>query len=204
MSETPIVPPAAPVNRFRWLGSNLMLGFLVTALSIFTAAANYATFDVGGTAAGHSAEGDRLLADANTDYIQTTQLMIVDYTMFDGYYINEGEDDFAAEYYQANFSDQLAASFERGDPFDDQYYDEMYADADALLEEAFTKLDLATYEGEREAGFQLAMLMAAVGLAFAGYGSLLNETNNLRKIFSLMALGMLAAGLVQFFAAYSA
>jgi hypothetical protein len=181
-----------------------MLGFLVTMLSIFTAAANYATYNAGGAAAGYSAEGDRLLADANTDYIQSTQLVIVDYTMYDGYYINDGADDFAAEYYQANFSDELMASFERGDPFDDQYYAEMYADADALLDEAFTKLDLTTYEGEREAGFQLAMLQAAVGLAFAGYGSLLDETKGLRKVFGLMSIITMFVGLVQFFTAYSA
>ncbi|MEW5828169.1 MAG: hypothetical protein AB1846_04695 [Chloroflexota bacterium] len=107
MSESPVTTQAASANRFRWLGSNLMLGFLVTASSIFTAAANYATYDVGGTAAGHSAEGDRLLADANTEYIQATQLIIVDYTMYDGYYINEGVDDFAAGYYRENFSDEL-------------------------------------------------------------------------------------------------
>jgi len=189
---------SAKPDRMKWLGSNLMLGFLVTVLSVFTAVANYSTYVVGGNASGHETEGDRLLADSNTLYISATQYIIVDYSMYDSYYINLDVDDFAAEYYQSQFSDALQAGVDRDSPFDDPYYEAMYADANAKLDEAFVKFDLANAEGEREAGYQLAMLITAVGLAFAAYASLLEEANRLRKIFALMSLIMLVFSIVQF------
>lgn len=48
-------PPSR--NLFQKLGSNLFLGFLVTALSVFTAATNYGTYQVSGTASGYDTEG---------------------------------------------------------------------------------------------------------------------------------------------------
>jgi len=118
--------------------------------------------------------------------------------MYDSYYVNQGVDDFAAEYYQSQFSDALQASVDRGNPFDDQYYEEMDAGANTAFDEAFAKFDLANAEGEREAGYQLAMLITAVGLAFATYASLLDEANRLRKIFALMSLIMLVLSVGQF------
>jgi hypothetical protein len=185
-------------ERMKWLGSNLTLGFLVTVMSILTAVANYSTYVVGGTAADYEKQGDRLLADANTSYVSASQFIIVDYTMYDNYRVNEGVDDFAAEYYQSQFSDSLQASVDRGDPFDDQYYTEMDANADSLLEEAFAMLDQASSAAEREAGYQLAMLFAALGLAFAAYASLLEEANRLRKVFALMSLSMMVLSIAQF------
>ena len=185
-------------DRLQWLGSSLTLGFLVTVMSVLTAAANYATYAVGGTAADYEKAGDRFLADANTSYINASQYIIVDYTMYDSYHVNEGVDDFAAQYYQSQFSDPLKASMDRGDPFDDQYYAEMEATADAQFKEAFVNLDLASAAAEQEAGYQLAMLVAAVGLAFAAYASLLDEANRLRKIFALMSLIMMVLSIGQF------
>jgi hypothetical protein len=185
-------------ERLKWLGANLTLGFLVTVMSVLTAVANYSTYVVGGTAADYEKEGDRLLADANTSYISASQFIIVDYTMYDNYRVNEGVDDFAAEYYQSQFSDSLQASVDRGDPFDDQYYAEMDADADAILEEAFAMLDQASAAAEREAGYQLAMLFSALGLAFAAYASLLDEANRLRRMFAVMSLIMMVLSISQF------
>lgn len=186
-------------DRLKWLGSNLMLGFLVTALSIFTAVANYSTYLVGGRASDYQAEGDRLLANANTEYIQATQYIIVDYTMYDGYYLNYNKDNDVATYYHDNFSEPLKASLDRDKPFDSTYNDAMYATADKSFDEAFAKIDLSNTEGEREAGYQLAMLVTAVGLAFAAYASLLDEANRLRRVFALMSLIMLVLSLGQFF-----
>ena len=188
-------------NLFQKLGSNLFLGLLVTALSVFTAFTNYATYKVSGESSGYETEGTRLLADSNTEYIRATQFIILDYDMYDGYYIQQGVDDFAAEYYQSNFSDELQASSDREDVFDDQYYDDMYAVSDNLFDQAFDKFDQANAASEREAIYQLAMLAAAVGLAFAAYASLLDEQNRLRPLFALMSLFMFALSVVQYVSA---
>ena len=184
-------------DRIKWLGSNLTLGLLVTVMSIFTAVANYATYVVGGNASGYEAEGDRLLSNANTSYISASQFVIVDYTMYDNYYTNVDVNDDVADYYKSLFSNPLNASLDRT-PFDQQYFDEMYADADAQFDEAFAKFDLANAASEREAAYQLAMLVAAVGLAFAAYASLLDEANRLRRVFALMSLLMMVLSIGQF------
>jgi len=192
-------PPSR--NLFQRLGSNLFLGFLVTALSVFTAATNYATYQVSGTASGYDTEGSRLLANSNTEYVRATQFIIQDYTMYDGYYIQQNVDDFAAEYYQSNFSPELQASYDRDSVFDDQYYDDMYSYSDDLFNQAFEQFDLASAASEREAGFQLAMLVAAVGLAFAAYASLLDKMNRMRPLFALMSFALLVVSVLQALAA---
>jgi len=188
-------PPSR--NLFQKLGSNLFLGFLVTALSVFTAATNYATYQISGTVSGFETEGDRLLANSNTEYVRATQFILQDYTMYDGFYVQTGVDDFAAEYYQSNFSPELQASYDRDDAFDDQYYDEMYAYSDDLFDQAFENFDAANAASEREAVFQLAMLLAAVGLAFAAYASLLDDENKMRPLFALMSFIMLVFSVIQ-------
>lgn len=194
----------ATEKRFTGFGSNLILGFLVSALSVLTATANYMAYQASGVAADYQAEGDRLLALSNTEYIRATQFIVVDYTMYDGYHINLDVDEFAADYYAAKFSNELQASIDRDSPFDDQYTDDMYKDSNETFDEAFDNFDKANAEGEREAGFQLSMLIAAVGLAFSAYASLLNQDNRLRFVFALLAFLLLAFSAWQFILVYAA
>ena len=134
------------------ISSNLALGLLVSVLSVLTALANYMAYRSGGTASGHEAEGDRQLALSNTLYLQANQNIIVDYDMYDGFIINAGVDEFNTQYYQSQFSPQLTASLERNGTFDDQYYSEMYADADTTQQSALAFFDMANAEGAREDG----------------------------------------------------
>ena len=191
-------------KRFTGFGSNLILGFLVSALSVLTATSNYMAYQSGNVAAGYEAEGDRLLALSNTEYIRATQFIIVDYTMYDGEFIQRGVDDFAADYYKDNFSPELQASIDRDSPFDGQYHDDMYAESDQTFDEAFISFDMANAESKREAGFQLAMLIAGVGLAFSAYASLLNEGNRLRFLFALLSFLLLAFSAWQFLGVFVA
>ncbi len=197
-TESTTGKPSSQRWEFIW---NLILGFLISALSVLTAAANYMAFHSEKTSADLEAEGDRSLAISNTDYIQANQYIILDYTLFDGERINRDVDDFAADYYLANFSDSLQASIDRGSAFDDQYYTEMYADSDQSFTEAFDSFDRANAEKDREAGYQLAMLIASVGLAFSAYASLLNNSNFLRGLFTVLALILLGFGALQFLSA---
>ena len=189
------------LDRFQKLGSNLFLGLLVTVLSVFTAATNYATYQASGTSAGYETEGSRLLANSNTEYIRATQFIIQDYTMYDGYYVQQGVDNFASEYYQSNFSPELQASLDRNSAFDDQYYNDMYTYSDDLFNQAFDKFDQANAISEKESAYQIAMLIAAVGLAFAAYASLLDEKNRLRALFAVMSLAMAILSVSQFLVA---
>jgi hypothetical protein len=197
-TESTARKPAGSRWEFFW---NLTLGFLVSALSVLTATTNYMAFQSAKTSADIQAEGDRLLAISNTDYIRANQFVILDYTMYDGEYIQRGVDDFAADYYKNNFSDELQASVDRGSAFDDQYYNDMYAESDKSFADAQEKFEASNAEKDRESGYQLAMLIASVGLAFAAYASLLNNANFLRGLFTLLAFIMLGIGALQFITA---
>lgn len=185
-------------SKTNWLGPNLVLGLLVTLLSVFTAMANYSAYKAGNEASDLEALGDRSLANSNTEYISALQFIIVDYTTYDNYYLNLGVDTSTADYYQSQFSDELQASMDREDPFDDQYYTEMYKTANDMFNEAFAYFDQASALGDQEAGYQFAMLISAVGLSFAAYASLLEETNRLRKVFAILAMLALAWSFLQF------
>ena len=200
-TEIANVKPASRRWEFFW---NLLLGFLISALSVLTAASNYMAFQSDKTSGDLESEGDRSLALSNTDYIRANQFVILDYTMYDGEYINRGVDEFTAGYYKGNFSKELQASIDRGSAFDDQYYTDMYTESDTSFNKAFAKLDAANAEKEREGGYQLAMLIASVGLAFSAYASLLNNANFLRGVFSVLALILLGLGALQFIAAFFA
>lgn len=194
----------ASKKRTALLGSSLILGLLVSVLSVLTAAANYMAYQEGNSSLDNNLDGDRALAESNTLYLEATQYIIVDYNMYDGYQIQSGLDDVAAEYYHSQFSAPLLSSVERDGIWDDQYYDEMYTDALAKRDEAFAFFDEAKRQSERESGYQFSMLIAAVGLAFAAYASLMDETKRLRSVFALISILLFAFSAFQFTATYLA
>ena len=141
-----------------------------------------------------------MLSNSNTEFLRSNQDIIVDYTMYDGWYINDGRDAEVAEYYQGEFSDALQASMDRPDgPFDDVYYEEMYADADATYDEALTNFDEAQAAGDKADRYQLVLLVFAVGLSLAAWGSLLKEESPIRGLFALIGVAVLVFGLINFF-----
>ncbi len=78
------------------------------------------------------------LNDGNAEYLRANQDITQDYNYFDNWYLNVDERPEIAEYYQLSFSEALQAAIER-DPeavWDEQYYDEMYADATGLWDES--------------------------------------------------------------------
>lgn len=181
------------------LGSDIVLGILITVLSIMTAAANYSAYQIGGVGGGHTANARQLLADANTESIAALQLVIYDYQLYDGWYVTYDTNPDASDYYWNNFSYALVDSYNRDTgPFDEAYYDELYAVADDLYAQAEEEFAAADAAYAREAVLQLTMLMAAVGLAFAAYASMLKEEQRLRPFFAFLSLVMLAINIFQF------
>jgi hypothetical protein len=141
--------------------------------------------------------GMQTLNDGNAEYLRANQDITQDYNYFDNWYINSEERPDIAEYYQFSFSEQLLAAMER-DPegvWDEQYYNDMYADATSLWDESDANFSLATQWDERGDQLQLVMLIMALGLALAAWSSLLGAESNMRKLFSLFGLLSFIAGL---------
>ncbi|MPN22680.1 hypothetical protein SDC9_170063 [bioreactor metagenome] len=83
-------------------------------------------------------------------------------------------------------------------PFDDQYYNEMYAEADASFDEAMAKYDEAQAAGDKADGFQLDVLILAVALSLAAWASIVKEDSKIRPMFSAASFVIGLAGLVLF------
>lgn len=180
------------------VSSDLVLGALVALLSVLTGLAAYQSSLNDSKEADYNVEGQKQLTDSNSMYLEQNQFVIYDYTMYDGWYVNDGKDDIAAEYYYENFSDNLLASIDRDAPFDEQYYDEMYADAETSYDDAMASFELAQQYGDKADRLQLVVLIFAIGLALAAYASLLAQENLVRIVFALGSILGLIFGLITY------
>lgn len=115
-------------------------------------------------------------------YLESTQYVIYNYNLYDGWYINDGKEDEVAQYYYDSFSESLQASIDRDEgPFDEQYYTEMYTDAESYYSDALTFFDEAQAAGDTADQMQLVVLIFAVGLAMAAYGSIMPADKSARS-----------------------
>ena len=186
-----------PKGLLAKLGSDLMLGFLVAFLSVLTALAAYQGSIADSQESDLNVAGQKQLTEANSFYLETNQFVLYDYNMYDGWYVTEDPD--IADYFYANFSEELTASMDRSEgPFDDEYYDSMYADADSLYDEALDYFDQAQAAGERAIQMQLVVLIFAVGLALAAYASLIKPEKRIRAVFAIASTLAFIMGLISY------
>lgn len=182
---------------FGFLGNEIFLGTLIALLGIATAASSYQGAMADSDQNKFEILGMQALNDGNAEYLRTNQDITQDYNYFDNWYLNVDERPEIAEYYEGNFSAQLAAAIER-DPntvWDDQYYTDMYAESDQYFVDSDTNFDLGSQWDERGDQLQLVTLIMTLGLVFAAWGSLLGAESKMRLLFALLGLITFAAGL---------
>ena len=183
---------------FGFLGTEVFLGTMIALLSVGTALSSYQGAMSDSEQNKFEILGMQQLNDGNAEYLRANQDITQDYNYFDNWYINADERPEIAEYYQTSFSEPLSAAIDR-DPdavWDDQYYDDMYADAVGLWDDSDTNFDLASQWDERGDQLQLVMLVMALGLAFAAWASLLGAESNMRLLFSALGLISFIAGIL--------
>jgi len=182
----------------RFLGNEIALGTLIALLSVLTALASWQ----GSIADSKQSEYELLamqnLNDGNAEYLSANQFIVYDYTMYDGWYITDSEDQ--AAYYEFNFSKTLqnAIATDPDNPFSDEYYDTMHATAYEYWDSFDANSEVAGQWNNRGDGLQLVMLIMALGLAFAAWASLLKEDSHMRLLFSTFAVLTLIAGIVTY------
>lgn len=183
-------------SKIRFLGSELILGSLIAILSVFTAVSGYQSSMADSDQTKYNVQGQQKLTDANAEYLSANQMIVYDYSMFDGWYTAENED--KAAYYESNYSEELqnAITANADDPFGDVYYDAMYTNANAMFDESDALFNKAEEFNERGDMLQLVMLVMALGLTFAAWASLLKEESNIRVIFSFFSILMFIYGIV--------
>ncbi len=187
-------------SRFRFLGSELVMGSLVAILTLCTAVAGFQGAIADGDQGKANVAGQRMLTDANAEYLTANQYIVYDYSLFDGAYTAENQD--KVDYYTASYSEQLqsAISTNAEDPFNDKYYETMYADAQAMFDEADQKFELAEKYNDRGDQLQFVMMVMAMALALGAWASLLHDESKLRIVFALFSIGLFVYGIIQYIA----
>ena len=188
---------------FRFLGNEVLLGLLIALLSVLTAIASYQGALADGNQNQFEIEGMKNLNDGNVLYLESNQTWIQDDGNYDNWYINQDINPDIAAYYEGNFTELLAGAIERNGadeyPIDEQYIDELYADANDLFDQSDTSFETANDWNGRGDQLQLVLTIMAIGLAFAAWASLMKEESNLRAFFSLFAIITLIIGLITYF-----
>jgi hypothetical protein len=193
MSEKPV---RSRQTLIRFLATDLVLGSLVAFASIMVAFAAFQSNLASSQQADAYVEGQMVLSLSNTEFLRANQDIMQDYTLFDGSVVHTNNPELA-DYYEDNFSEELSASLDRPEgPFDDRYYDEMYAEADTTFEEAMDLFDIGHAANKRSDQFQLAGLIFAVGLALVAWASILQPERKLRPTFVVMSIFVLTVGIV--------
>ncbi len=183
------------MKLFRFLGNEIILGSLIAILSVMTALASWQGSIADSNQNKNETLGMQNLNDGNAEYLSANQFMVYDYTLYDSWYTTE--DETKAAYFEESYSDELVASIEANpdDPFNDEYYNAMYASAYDLWDESDVNFDLASQYDDLGDELQLVMLLMAVALAFAAWASLLKEESNMRILFALASLAVFVLGL---------
>lgn len=166
ISPTPTDQPTP-----RWL--SILLAALLTVYGIIAAVAAYQSAQAGGKEAEMNAVGlldiarsidAYSLADqtVNQDSTAITQLLLADVS---------GATDEVYDIWFNTLSEDAITAFERSEDLDDAYFDSLYADADALNNNAFAAYDAAGEWGNVGDAYDLVLLVVAFGLALAGWGA---------------------------------
>src|SRR4026209_45829 len=188
------------MKSLRFLGNEIILGTLIALLSVFTAVASLQGSVADGKQNDFEILGMKSLNDGNAEYLRSNQDITQDYYYFDNWYLNQDERPDVAEYYQGSFSQALLGAVDRNPDtvWDDQYYEAVYADANAYFDDSDANFEIAGQWNDRGDRLQLVLMIMALGLAFAAWASLLKAEGNMRVLFALFAIMTLAIGVVAY------
>jgi hypothetical protein len=181
-----------------FLVNEVFLGTMIALLSVFTAVASYQGAMADSDQNKYEILGMQNLNDGNAEYLTSNQEITQDYSYYDTWYINQETNPDIAEYFRAEFSDELNAAIERSgseNPFDENYYKAKYELPSQLFDESDTNFGLGSQWDERGDQLQLVMLIMALGLALSAWASLLHAESKMRLLFSIFGLVTFIVGL---------
>ena len=184
------------MKAVRVLGSEIVLGSLIAVLSVLTAISGFQGNMADSEQNKNEVFAQKMLTDANAEYLTANQMIVYDYSMYDGWYTADTAD--KEEYYLANFSAELQADIDQGEAFSEAYYEAMYAFPNSMFDDADAYFDVAEQYDNHGDSLQLVMLIMALGLTFAAWASLLKEESNMRVLFAIFSIAMLIYGLVTY------
>jgi hypothetical protein len=178
-------------------GRQLIAAIILGLAAVLTAVASYSSSLAGGDAANLRTDAGRTLADANFFYSQANQVSAGDQALFTAYATatqqgNANLSQYLITLMRAPMQESIDWWLETDDavtPFDDldgnPYLLEDLAEANALEAEAEDQVDRSQAADERAAQFDLATVLLALTLFFAGIATLFR-----RRMISRLLLGV--------------
>lgn len=187
------------------MASEVVLGTLITILSIGTAYVTYESAMADSDQNKYEIQGMQALNDGNTTYLEANQNLSQDFAYYDNWYTYTAFDgnEEKAEYYLEQMSDELATLATSDQEFTEAdwngYMESLYAESDQLFARSKASLQVARAWDEKGDTLQLVILYGALGIAFAAWAALLKEEGYLRPLFAVFAIIALVMGLVTYF-----
>ena len=177
-----------------------MLTAMIAMLAISTAGTAYFSHMEGSESTHNYFTSQSILVEANSLFLEANQVIIYDFNLYDGYYLANIEGDTnTSNYYYDSMSLELIASLDRENgPFDDQYYQEMYQLPNDVYENGSILAEEASGQNTASDGYQLAVLISAVGLSLTGWAALM-ASNKLKMTFFSSSVFCLIITIIQAF-----
>ena len=160
------------VNRLE-----IFIAAMIALLSISTASTAYFSHMEDSSSTHNYFSSQSIIVEANSLYLEANQAIVYDMNSYDSYLIalNDGNESLA-EFYFSGLSQSAVDSHDRSTgPFDDQYYEEMYAFASEREAEGQELADTAAGQNTAADEYQLAVLFSAVGLSLTGWASVISS-----------------------------
>jgi len=185
-------------RNFKVFSQENLLAFNIAVLSILAAYSAYLSARIDSNSTDNYFLAQSYLNDANSLFIERGQDIIYDFNAFDSFVIYADSNPEISEYFFSQLSDAAHNSMDRPDgPFDEGYYDEMYAVPNEILEYEAEAFEIAAHDSNRAVDYQLTVLIMAIGLSFVAWASLADKGTRYRTLFLAASYVALAFGLVQ-------
>ena len=171
----------------------ILLGVLLTFYGISAAVVSYQASQLDGIARDMNFTGIREMTRGNdayavadnqftSDYDAITQVILLDQT---------GGSEAAIQVWMDTLSDEALDAMDRIGDLDDQYNAEVYAFPDDLYANAEQAYQTSQTYADVSSDYEPVALILAMGLAFVGWSSLLDDVRLLRIVFAALGFAVL-------------
>ena len=160
------------VNRLE-----IFIAAMIALLSISTASTAYFSHMEDSNSTHNYFSSQSIIVEANSLYLEANQAIMYDMNSYDSFLIalNDGNESLAEFYFSGLSQSAIDSDNRTSGPFDDQYYEEMYAFASEREAEGQELADKAAEQNDAADEYQLAVLFSAVGLSLTGWASVISS-----------------------------
>ena len=155
----------------------IFIAAMIALLSILTAGTAYYSHMEDSSSTHNYFSSQSIIVEASSLYLEANQAIIYDMNSYDSYVIalNDGNESLAEFYFSGLSQSAIDSDNRSSGPFDEQYFDEMYAFASQREAEGQKLADKAAGQNTAADEFQLAVLFSAVGLSLTGWASVISS-----------------------------